>query len=257
MKTILSVVTALSGATLAGSTFDRIERGINANVCDNWQWVGDDVDGEDFDVVGPDDYTMGRGPSQGRGPGGGRGGGGRGGGGGQRGGGQRGGQHAPMQLRGGPPNMPANVPNPGWMKNSNPYGISAPIEGLIQLPLRPQDAAGTGTFTSTVTNIGFLGRTQRPFRGERVVATITRIGTTAATPTVRTVNGIVVGVVPQQAQLGNTNVSEWAATSFGVRMAMNVAYPGNDITSTLFLVGALTAPDTIVLDLTIYGRYVG
>jgi len=252
MKTILSVVTALSGATFAGSTFERIGRSINPDVCDGWQWVDGDVDGEDFDVVGPD-YEMGRGPSGG-GRGGGHGGGGRGGGG-QSQAMQRGGAH--NMNRGGGPQMPNNVPNPKWIQNSNPYGISAPIEGLIQLPLRPQDAAGTGTFTSTVTNIGFLGRTQRPFRGERVVGTITRIGTTAATPTVRTVNGIVVGVVPQQAQLGNTNVSEWAATSFGVRMAMNVAYPGNDITSTLFLVGALTAPDTIVVDLTIYGRYVG
>lgn len=216
-------------------------------------------DGDDFDVVG-DEYEMGRGPS-------------RGGGRGQpsHGGGRgvaqqpRGGGHAMTRssgrnpMRGGmAPNMlPAGAPDPGWLKDANPFGISAPIEGLIQLPLKPQDAAGTGTFSSTVTSIGFLGRTQRPYRGERVVATITRIGTTAATPTIRTVSGIIVGVVPQQAQIGATNLSEWAATSFGVRMAMNVAFPGNDITTTCNLVGTLTAPDTIVVDLTVYGRYVG
>jgi hypothetical protein len=259
---LLSIVSALVTADVIASPFTNIERAINANVCDNWG----DVDGDDFDVVG-DGWDVGASPRGGRG-GGGRGGGGRGGygqhpaGRGGQGGhpmlpGGRGGGRNPLQGGMAPNMMPANAPHPGWLQNANPFGISAPIEGLIQLPMKPQDAAGTGTFSATVTSIAFLGRTQRPFRGERVVATLTRIGTTAATPTVRTASGIIVGVVPQQAQIGATNLSEWAGSNFGVRMAMNVAFPGNDITTTCNLVGTLTAPDTIVTDITVYGRYVG
>jgi len=260
MKTILSLMTGLLSAGLApeaGATFARIDRAANANVCNN-DWLDGDVEG-DFETVG--DYEMGA--SRGGRSSGGRGGSGGGGG---RSQGRGGSGHSSAMQRGGAPMgrggpggnsmLPAGAPNPPWLQKSNPYGISQPIEGLIQLPLAPLD--NVGAMTATVTAIKFIGRVQRPFRGERVVATLTRSGATAATQTIRAINGIIVGVVPQQAQIGNTNLAEWASTAFGVRMAMNVAYPGVDITCNTQLLGAApTAPDSITIDLTIYGKYVG
>ena len=252
MKSILSIIPFLVTGTsddASARSFSRIERSINANVCNN-DWEADG----DFETVG--DYEMGAARSSG----------GRGRGGQQHGGGRSqgrssamthgGGRGAPTQGRGGPGGnhmMPQGAPNPPWLQNSNPFGISQPIEGLIQLPLAPLD--NVGAMTATVTAVKFIGRVQRPFRGERVVATLTRSGATAATQTIRAINGIIVGVVPQQAQIGNTNLAEWAATSFGVRMAMNVAYPGVDIACNTQLLGAApTAPDSRTHDNTNYGK---
>jgi len=152
-------------------------------------------------------------------------------------------------------NIPPGVPHPNWFANANPFGIAAPQEGLIQLPLTPVD--NVGIITSTTTAIKYLGRTQKPFRGERVLATIKRQGATAQTIEVDAEQGITVGTIPQQAQIGAVSLDEWAGGNFGVRMAMNVATPGMDIVCNVLALTAPTAPDQIVVRITIYGRFVG
>lgn len=266
LSTILALgsVGASDAANVASSHEKRIASHVNGNVCDGWQYTPDVEGEEEFDVVGYEDEMVGLQRGYGRSPqGGGRGG--------RGGGGARGGMHpgsrgpqrggfqghmAPGMHPGmGGMNLPPGVPHPNWFAQANPFGIQAPMEGLIQLPLAPVD--NVGIITATTTAIKFLGRVQKPFRGERVLATVKRQGASTANIEVDAEQGIVVGTIPQQAQIGAVSIDEWAGNNFGVRMAMNVATPGMDIVCNVLALTAPTAPDQIVVRLTIYGRFVG
>lgn len=239
---------------------NRIDRAVNANVCDGWYHdvTGEYIaDGYDFDVIGYDESVgraqfgrrphggMMRAPQHGgmqRGP-------------------QRGGQHPafPNQAGrfGGPgygPAMflPPGTPNPGWMKSFG--GVAAPDEGLVPVPLT--NVSNNGVFSATVTNLLFVARPQAPFRGERVVATLVRDGTSAAAVSADAINGISVGVAPQIADYGNISLEEWAKDAFGVRMAMRDTGMGGLIQANIALVGTLTTTDTLTVRLTVYGRWV-
>lgn len=265
LSTILALgcVGGVDAMNVASSREKRINQHVNSHVANGWQYYPDVEGEEEFDVVGYEDEMVGLQRGYGRQPGGARGG--------RGGGGARGGQHPGNRglQRGGfqghmapgmhpgmqGMNLPPGVPHPGWFAQANPFGIQSPQEGLIQLPLTPVD--NVGIITSTTTAIKYVGRTQKPFRGERVLATVKRQGTTAQNIEVDAEQGIVVGTIPQQAQIGAVSVDEWAGNSFGVRMAMNVATPGMDIVCNILALTAPTAPDQIVVRLTIYGRYVG
>lgn len=224
------------------------------------------ADGYDFDVVG-DDYSAGAAPQRGygRSPGGaqhGRGGASmvpHGGGRGAPGRGAPGtGRGMPQQAGrfGGPgfgPSMflPPGTPNPGWNKWMN--GVTAPDEGLVPIPLT--NVSNNGAFSATVTNLLFVARPQGPFRGERVVATLIRNGTSATNVSADAVNGISIGVQPQIGDFGNISLEEWAKDAFGVRMAMRDTAPGGLIQANIVLVGTLTTTDTLTVRLSVYGRW--
>jgi hypothetical protein len=218
----------------------------------------DDVDGE-FDVVGYTDQgepvMVGRGAAASRGrPGASRSM--------QRGGGGRNSQALAMgrgasagrnlaQQRGGMGGypFPSGTQVPPWLKGG--FGVHGPSEQLHVMPLVPQ--TNNGIFTATITSIEFIARPQKPFRGERLITSTVNSGTTAAGTSAQS-TGIFVGVDLQQVEAGNIPVSTWAATAFGVRLAMVDALPGIEIRIPCVLVGTLTSPDTVAISFTVLGR---
>jgi hypothetical protein len=213
-----------------------------------------DLDGVEFDVVGHDEY----GPVLGA-TGRSRGGYGRGGGaphgassrGAQRGhgatgrgaGGGRGFQH-PGTF----PGLPAGVQAPSWMNGA--WGVNPPNEMLHVMPLVPQ--LNGGVFSSTVSAIEFIARPQKPFRGERLITTVTRAGAAGSLPVS---TGIFVGVDLQQVESGDIPIETWLATAFGVRLAMVDALPGIEIRIPVTIAGAaITSTDTVTVTVTVLGR---
>jgi hypothetical protein len=216
-----------------------------------------DVDGEEFDVVGYDhdgSPLLGATGRTSRG-GFGRGGGGSGSRGAQRGpgatgrggAGQRGGM---QQSRGGAgfPGLPAGVHAPPWMNGA--WGVNPPNEMLHVMPLVP-DLNG-GVFTAAFTAIEYIARPQKPFRGERLITTVTRAGAAGSLPVS---TGIFVGVDLQQVESGNIPIETWLATAFGVRLAMVDALPGIEIRVPVIIAGAaITSTDTVTVTITVLGR---
>jgi hypothetical protein len=245
----LAAAGAQDAANVAAITFDRIDRAINANVCDNYD---DDMDG-DFDVVGDDEELGARGGRGGRGgygrsPG--------------RGGafrghpGSRGAQRGPQVQRGQHPrqagggyNFPPGTHVPPWLRGA--YGVHGPSEQLHVLPLQPE--TNNGVFTSAIANIQYSARPQKPFRGERLVTQLIRAGASAAAVLPES-TGIFVGVDLQQVEQGNIPVETWPVTAFGVRLAFVDCLPGILIKYPVTLVGALAVGDTITLLVTLLGR---
>lgn len=221
----------------------------------------EDVDG-DFDVVGFDAETGlpivgARGSARGRsGAGRGHSPAGRGGAnmqrgamnhGGRPGGGSRG--FAGTGYPGGFPGLPSGVSAPSWMNGA--WGVNPPNEMLHVLPLLPQTNAGI--FTAAVTSIQFLTRPQKPFRGERLLSTTTNTGASAPGVSVQS-TAIFVGVDLQQVESGNIPIATWAATAFGVRLAMVDALPGIEISIPCVSVGTLAGTDSVAITLVLLGR---
>ena len=256
IMTALMAVGSLAADNVASRELARVDRAVNANVCDNY----DDVDGE-FDVVGIDEETG----LPVLGARGGRGGGGRGGqhrfsqGGGRgqpsRGTGVHrgaGGGHPgarPGRGGGGFPGLPPSAHAPSWMTGA--WGVNPPNEMLHVLPLIPQSNAGI--FTVTVTSIQYLTRPQKPFRGERLLSTTTNTGASAPGVSIQS-TAIFVGVDLQQVESGNIPIATWAATAFGVRLAMVDALPGIEISIPCVSVGTLADTDTVAVTLVLLGR---
>ena len=142
-------------------------------------------------------------------------------------------------------------PRPAWRPQLAP-GVPLPGETMEPLPLAP--ATNSGVFSAGVNQIQFAARPQRPFRGERVVATIFRNGPTAtATPIFA--GGIVVGTQVQSVEIGNLPLEIFAPNAFGVRLSLASAEPGVLISGNVQLFGTpLVAPDTIGVTVTILGR---
>jgi hypothetical protein len=209
-----------------------------------------DIDGVEFDVVGYDEHGPVLGATGRQRGGYGRGSGGRGAPGGGRGGGiQRG--HGPTGGgRGGGsfPGLPPGVQAPSWMNGA--WGVNPPNEMLHVMPLVP-DLNG-GVFTAAVTAVEFIARPQKPFRGERLITTVTRAGAAGALPVS---TGIFVGVDLQQVESGNIPIETWLATAFGVRLAMVDALPGIEIRVPVVIAGAaITSTDTVTVTITVLGR---
>lgn len=254
----LAAVGAPDAANVAGGAFDRIDRHVNATICNNY----DDEDVDGFDVVGFDDDEIGArggrggrgGRSYGRAPfGGGRGGG-------------RSSSSSRMQqggrmMQGGRSsrsqqgagghgyNFPPNTQVPPWLRGS--FGVHGPSEQLHVLPLQAE--TNSGVFTSAIANIQYSARPQKPFRGERLVTQLIRTGA-SATGVLPVSTGIFVGVELQQVEQGNIPCETWPVTAFGVRLAFIDCLPGILIKYPVTLVGALAVGDTITLLVTLLGR---
>lgn len=147
--------------------------------------------------------------------------------------------------------MPPGTPQTSWFQSA--LGVSPPMELMNVLPLTPETSAGV--FSPTVTTIKYSGRPQRPFRGERPVASpVKSAGVTTATTLV--CQPIFVGVIPQAVEIGTTDIGEWAPTAFGVRLAMTDAAQGTLVSVQVSVNGtAIPAGETITLAaITLYGR---
>lgn len=146
---------------------------------------------------------------------------------------------------------------PHWRDGQLAPGVMAPDEGMVPMTLTAQSGqgtGGTGTFTSVLSAINWLGRMQKPYRAERFLVSVVRTGTTA---TGRLLGQFFVGVDLQQAAiLGFDLELLGAATAFGTRMTLVQAPPGVEITIQVVLSNGLTNPDTILAFMGFMGRII-
>ncbi|HEX3063387.1 MAG TPA: hypothetical protein VHP55_11955 [Usitatibacter sp.] len=146
---------------------------------------------------------------------------------------------------------------PNWRHGQLAPGVMAPDEGMVPMTLTAQagqGTGGTGTFTSVLSSINWLGRMQKPYRAERFLISVVRTGTTA---TGRLLGQFFVGVDLQQAAiLGFDLELLGAATAFGTRLTLVQAPPGVEITIQVVLSSALTNPDTILAFMGFLGRII-
>ena len=125
---------------------------------------------------------------------------------------------------------------PDWRSQVAP-GVHAPGVGMSVLPLTPDN--GTGVFTATTGFIRWTAQPQRPFRGERLVAIVSRSAGVSAV------------------QIGQQPLEAFAPTAFGVRMMMVQAEPGILVSIPVTLLGpALAGADTITCSLVLFGEEV-
>lgn len=159
---------------------------------------------------------------------------------------------APMRLamrgRGSTLRLP---PRAGWRQQVAP-GVPPPSEGLEPLPFIP--SANNGVFDSTTSSILWEARPQRPFRGERIIAIVSR--TAGAGGFVPVINpGIFVGTNLQAAELGEQPLETYAPNAFGVRLTFVQAGPGLFIKVPVEVKGGAIPPgERIAVSITILGR---
>lgn len=140
---------------------------------------------------------------------------------------------------------------PGWRQQLAP-GVIQPDEGL--LPLALTGPGGNTTFSATVNSIIFQGSLQKPFRGERVLVTTTRTGTSS---TGRLLTLPFVGTDLQLADVTPIDIEQLGSPqSFGTRLTMHAAEPGVLFRMSIALSTALTGTDTIAAQITILGRVI-
>lgn len=143
-------------------------------------------------------------------------------------------------------------PRPAWRQQIAP-GVPPPSEGLEALPMTP--SAGNGIFLPALDNIVWEARPQRPFRGERIIAIVSRsAGAGAVIPVINP--GIFVGTNLQAAELGEMPLETFAPTAFGVRLTLSQASPGLLIKIPVNLKGTLGVGESIAVSVTILGRSV-
>lgn len=140
---------------------------------------------------------------------------------------------------------------PKWRNQMAP-GVPVPGYGVFPIPLTPNVA--NGIFTGGNTQIEYRAVAQIPFRGERLLARVGRVGTSAAGALVFANNGVHIGIRPQVGVLGPINLEDYQAGAFGVRMVMQPATQGAEIRIFAFVNPAVTGTDTLALSLQILGR---
>jgi hypothetical protein len=144
-----------------------------------------------------------------------------------------------------------SVVKPGWRATQLAPGVIAPDQGLLSLPM--QGIQGN-TFTATILTITFQGELQKPFRGERLLVTTVRTGTSAVG---RLLGNIYVGTDLQQLDISAVDLEQLGAPgAFGVRLTMKPAQPGVKIRIVTTLSAAVTASDTIFTSVQLLGRLV-
>lgn len=146
------------------------------------------------------------------------------------------------------------APKPQWRHGELANGVQAPDTGMFPLPL--SGTAGTNTFTATVSAITFQGSLQKPYRSERLIFIVTRIGASATN--LRVQGQIFVGTDLQQGELGLLDLeSLGAVTAFGTRLTLSPANPGVFVRLQTQLVGgALTGTDTILVNTYFLGQII-
>jgi hypothetical protein len=143
---------------------------------------------------------------------------------------------------------------PDWRHGELAHGVNTPDTGMFPLPMG--GTGGTNTFTDTISSITFQGSLQKPYRAERLIFIVTRIGTTATN--LRVQGQIFVGTDLQQGELGLLDLeSLGAVTAFGTRLTLSPANPGVFVRLQCQLVGgALTGTDTILVNTYFLGQVI-
>lgn len=138
---------------------------------------------------------------------------------------------------------------PGWRNSQLAPGVIAPDQGLLPLPM--------GSFTYSVANgqtFTFQGQLQKPFRGERLLVSVVRTGTTAVG---RIMGQIFVGSDLAALDVPQLDIQQIGdPTAFGVRLTMKPAQPGVFIRIVTSLSSAITGTDTIFATVTLLGRLI-
>lgn len=143
----------------------------------------------------------------------------------------------------------ARVRKPGWRRSQMAPGVIAPDQGLLVLPM-----AGTAgqQFSSTLNQITFQGQTQKPFRGERLLVSTVRTGTSA---TGRLLAQLFAGTDLQQLDVTQFDAEQVGdPNAFGVRLTMKPVQPGVFMRLIVTLSTPLTTTDTIDAYVQLLGR---
>lgn len=145
-------------------------------------------------------------------------------------------------------------PKADWRHGEVAHGVNAPDTGMFPLPLN--GTGNTNTFSATVASITFQGSLQKPYRAERLIFVVTRVGTSATN--LRVQGQIFVGTDLQQGELGLLDLeSLGAVTAFGTRLTLSPANPGVFVRLQTQLVGgALTGTDTILVNTYFLGQVI-
>jgi len=161
------------------------------------------------------------------------------------------GHHRPHHAHGAVAHLP---PKPDWRHGELAHGVNTPDTGMFPLPLT--GTGGTNTFSATVAAITFQGSLQKPYRSERLIFIVTRIGTSAAN--LRVQGQIFVGTDLQQGELGLLDLeSLGAVTAFGTRLTLSPANPGVFVRLQTQLVGGVLAgTDTILINTYFLGQVI-
>jgi len=162
----------------------------------------------------------------------------------------------PSQLQA--PQGPA--PNPSWRDGEVAPGVQTTQEGMVPLPLVPQQNGGIftgpGGTPANVTQIIFQGSLQKPYRAERLLVQVARIGS-AATAGLFLQAQIFVGTDLQQGDILPIYLEPLGgATAFGTRLTLMQAPPGVLIRLICSLTGALTTTDTFAVNMQFLGRII-
>jgi len=142
------------------------------------------------------------------------------------------------------------VRQPRWRRTQLAPGVIAPDQGMVPLPMTASAAA----FSATVPEITWSGVLQKPFRGERLLTSVVRTGTTA---TGRILGRIFVGTDLAQDDIGSFDLeSVGDPNAFGIRLTMKPAEPGVWIRIIGTATPAPTSTDTISFYITLLGRII-
>lgn len=141
------------------------------------------------------------------------------------------------------------VHKPGWREAQLAPGVIAPDQGLLPLPL------GSFTYLLAAQTNTFVGQVQKPFRGERLLVTTVRSGTSAV--------GRIMGQMFVGSDLAALDVPQidleqiGAPNAFGVRLTMKPIQPGVQFRIITSLSNALTGTDSIFCTIQLLGRNIG
>jgi hypothetical protein len=142
---------------------------------------------------------------------------------------------------------------PAWRRNMITPGVFGPQQGLQPLPLVA--SLNGGTFTAAFPAIEFAARPQKPFRPERLLASVTK---TAGAGGVRILCNLFVGAGLQQAQRGLLDLELLGATNaFGVRLALQAATAALDIALPMTVSIAVPAGESVFVSVMFLGRSLG
>jgi hypothetical protein len=138
---------------------------------------------------------------------------------------------------------------PGWRNSQLAPGVIAPDQGLLPLPL------GSFTYVLASQTNTFTGQVQKPFRGERLLVTTVRTGTSAVG---RVMGQMFVGSDLAALDVPSVDLEQIGApTAFGVRLTMKPIQPGVQFRIITSLSNALTGTDSIFCTIQLLGRNIG
>ena len=138
---------------------------------------------------------------------------------------------------------------PGWRSSQLAPGVIAPDQGMLPLPL------GSFTYVLASQTNTFVGQVQKPFRGERLLVTTVRTGTSAVG---RVMGQMFVGSDLAALDVPSVDLEQIGApNAFGVRLTMKPIQPGVQFRIITSLSNALTGTDSIFCTIQLLGRNIG